>query len=76
MKLAQYESRVTRLEARISELESDSGCRNGVFIMKIESFTARRLPEARSGQVPVVYSQAFYTHPQGYKFCLRVSIVS
>ena len=44
---------------------------NGVLLWKITEIRRRRR-EAVSGKTPSIYSQPFYTSPNGYKMCARL----
>lgn len=64
-------AKVNQHDAAINDLSSQIW--NGKFIWKINNFE-KKFREARSGEIPVIHSQPFYTGIPGYRMCLRVNL--
>ena len=62
MKLAEHGLRLDMIDCKNT---------NGVLLWKITDMRRRRR-DAVSGKTPSVYSQPFYTSPNGYKMCARL----
>lgn len=61
---------MTDMSMRLDVMEQHSTS-NGRLVWKITNFS-ERLHQAQNGTTPSLYSPHFYTHPQGYKLCLRM----
>ena len=62
MKLAEHGLRLDMIDCKNT---------NGVLLWKITDMRRRRR-DAVSGKTPSIYSQPFYTSPNGYKMCARL----
>ncbi|XP_062500924.1 TNF receptor-associated factor 3-like isoform X2 [Corticium candelabrum] len=62
MKLAEHGLRLDMIDCKNT---------NGVLLWKITDIRRRRI-DAVSGKTPSIYSQPFYTSPNGYKMCARL----
>ncbi|XP_072374953.1 TNF receptor-associated factor 6 isoform X1 [Scyliorhinus torazame] len=62
---------VRTLEERLGELEAQQY--NGIFIWKVENFSAHQQAQAEDQPV-VLHSPGFYTGKPGYKLCLRLHL--
>ena len=67
--LAQHDATLAEHGLRIDIMD----CKNtsGVLLWKIPDVQRRRR-DAQSGKTPSIYSQPFYTSPNGYKLCARL----
>ncbi|XP_062519608.1 TNF receptor-associated factor 3-like [Corticium candelabrum] len=62
MKLAEHDLRLDMIDCKNT---------NGVLLWKITDMRRRRR-DAVSGKTPSIYTQPFYTSPNGYKMCARL----